>query len=83
MNLVQEYMNSVRTSTGEVKHYKVIENIKKNQSELKNTITKMKNILEGINSRLNKAENQIGNLGDKIAENTQSEQQKEKRILKK
>lgn len=29
-----------------------IESIKMNQSELKNTIVEMKNILEGINSRL-------------------------------
>lgn len=28
-----------------------IENIKKSQSELKNTITEMKNTLKGINSR--------------------------------
>ena len=33
-----------------------IETIKKNQSEIKNTIFEMKNILEGINSRLNKVE---------------------------
>ena len=31
--------------------YKEIENIKKNQSELKDTITEMTNTLEGINSR--------------------------------
>ena len=33
-----------------------LENIKKNQSELKNTIAEMKNILEGINSRLGHTE---------------------------
>ena len=47
---------------------------------MKNTITEMKNTLEGINSRLDEAEDEISNLEDKVAENTQSEQQK--RIFK-
>ena len=34
-----------------------IENIKKNQSEMKTTITEMKNILQGINNRVYEAEN--------------------------
>ena len=37
----------------------------------------MKNTLEGINSRLDEAEDQIRDLEDKVAENTQSEQKKE------
>ena len=37
---------------------KELENVKKNQTELKNTITKIKNILEGINSRLIKGTDQ-------------------------
>ena len=49
---------------------------------MKNTITKMKNTLE-ISSILDEAEDQISNLGEKVAENTQSEQQQEKRIQKK
>ena len=36
----------------------------------------MKNTLSGINSRLDKAEDQVSNLEDKLEENTQSEQQK-------
>ena len=45
---------------------------------MKNTITESKNSeLEGINSRLNTEENFISNLDDKVAKNTQSEQQKE------
>ena len=44
--------------------------IKKNQSEIKNTITGTKNILGRINSRLEEAENQIINLEDKVVENT-------------
>ena len=37
---------------------KELENVKKNQTELKNTITKIKNTLEGINSRLIKGTDQ-------------------------
>ena len=42
----------------------------------------MKNTLEGINSRLDEAEDQISNLDHMVAENLQSEQQKEKWIKK-
>ena len=42
---------------------KEIENTKKNQSELKNTIAEMKTTLLGINSRLEDAE-QVSNLED-------------------
>ena len=42
----------------------------------------MKNTWEGINSTLNKAEDQISNLESKIAENTQLEQQEERIIIK-
>ena len=64
------------------KFNKEIENTKKNQSELKNIITDMKNTLEGIIISLNDAEERISNLEDRVVETTQSEQQKEKRILK-
>ena len=47
---------------------------------MKDIRTEMKNNLEGINSRGKEAENQINNLEYKQAKNTQSEQQKEKRI---
>ena len=42
----------------------------------------MENTLEGINSRLDDTEERISDLEDRIVEITQSEQQKEKRILK-
>ena len=45
---------------------------------MKNTTTKMKNILQGINSRVGEAEEQIISFHDKEAQNIQSEQQKEK-----
>ena len=48
-----------------------IEKVNQNQSEMKNT-------LQGINSRRDEAEDQNNDLEDKEAENTQSEQQKEK-----
>ena len=40
------------------------------------TVTEMENILEGIDSRLDKAEDRIRDLEDKVAENTQSEESK-------
>ena len=51
-------------------------------SKMKGTISEMKNTLEGINSRLDQTEDQISDLGDKVSENTQLEQQHEKRIRK-
>ena len=51
---------------------KKIRNIKKYQSELKNT-TEMKNTPEGINSRLDDAE-QISNVGGRVVKITQTEQ---------
>ena len=45
---------------------------------MKYTITEMKNMLEGNNNRVDKAEDQISDLEDKEAENTPSEQQNKK-----
>ena len=42
----------------------------------------MKNTLQGINSGIDQAENQVSNLDYNETKNTQSEQQKEKRIQK-
>ena len=47
-----------------------------------NTVSEMKNTLKGIRGTLDKSEEWISDLEDKIAENTKSEQQKEKRIFK-
>ena len=57
---------------------KDIETLKNNQSEVINTLTEM-NTLQGITSRVDKAEDQISDWEDKEAENTQSEQLKEKK----
>ena len=47
---------------------------------MKATLTEMKNNLQGINSKVDEAENQISDLECKEAKNTQSEQKEEKRI---
>ena len=62
--------------------------IKKIQSEIKATLIEIKNNLQGINSRVNEAENQISMIWNikeqktKQKKNNQSEQQEEKRIPK-
>ena len=68
---LRENFNSIKKDT---------ETIKKNQSEMNNTLTEMKNTLQGINSGIDEAKNQRRVLEDKEAENTQPEEQKEKRI---
>ena len=47
---------------------------------MNNTINEIKNSLEGINSRITEAEEQISDLKDKIVEITTAEQNKEKRM---
>lgn len=54
------------------------ENIKKNHSEMKSSI-KIKNTLEGINSR---GHRKTGNLEDRIIESNQTEQEREKKNRK-
>ena len=46
---------------------------------MSNTITEMKNTLEGINNRITEAEERISDLGDKMVEISAKEQNKEKR----
>ena len=59
---------------------KDLQELKSKQTMMNNTINEMKNFLEGINSRLTEAEEQISNQGDKIVEITTAEQNKEKRM---
>ena len=47
---------------------------------MNNTITEMKNTLEGINSRITEAEGRISDLEDRMVEFTAVEQTKEKRM---
>ena len=57
-----------------------LEDIKNKQGELNNTITEMKNTLEGISSRKTEAEEQIRELEYRMVEITAMEQNKEKRM---
>ena len=47
---------------------------------MNNTITEMKNILEGINNRITEAEERISELEDRMVEITAKEQNKERRM---
>ena len=55
--------------------------IKKNPSQVKNTINEIKNILDRINSSLEEAEEQIRDLEDRVIESNQAEQVREKIIM--
>ena len=55
--------------------------IKKDQSEIKDTLTEMKNNLQGIKSGMDKTKNQSNDKEHKETKNNQSEQGK-KRIIK-
>ena len=55
---------------------------KKIQSEMEETLIEIKNNLQGNNSRVDEAKNQINDLEYKEAKNSQSEQQEDKRIKK-
>ena len=59
---------------------KDLEELKRNQATMKNTINEVKNTLEGINSRITEEEEWISDLEDKILEVTTAEQNKEKRM---
>ena len=58
---------------------KDLEKIKNKQIETNNTITEIKNALEGINSRIPETE-QISDLKDRMVERTAEEQNKVKRM---
>ena len=59
---------------------KDVEELKRNQAMMKNTINEIKNTLDGINSRITGAEERISDVEDKIVEITTVEQNKEKRM---
>ena len=56
--------------------------MKKDQLEIKHTLTEIKNNIQRPNSRLEECKNQVKDLEYKEAKNTQLEKQKEKRIQK-
>ena len=51
--------------------------------ELKNTVSKIKNSKDGLNSKMEETEEKINELEDRTIEITQSEQQRENRWKKK
>lgn len=59
---------------------KEIKNIKRNQSEFRNTITKIKNILEGGNSRVEDAKEHISKLEGRVMESTHAESKMGKKL---
>ena len=59
---------------------KDLEELKNKHIETDNTITEIKNILEGINTRISEAEERIGELEDKMVEITFEDQNKVKRM---
>ena len=58
---------------------KDLEELKRKQAMMNNTIYEIKNTLEGINSRITEAEERISDLEDKIVEITTADQNKGKR----
>ena len=56
---------------------KEVENIKKNKSELNNTVTEM-NIIEGINSRLEYEGEYVNDLEDRVMEKWKANSEKKK-----
>ena len=59
---------------------KDLEELKRKQTMMNNTINEIKNSLEGINSRITEGEERISDLEDKTVEITTAEQNKEKRM---
>ena len=55
---------------------------KKIQSEMKHTLTEIKNNLQGNNSRVDEAENQINDMEPKETKNNQAEKKKKKESKK-
>ena len=55
------------------------EELKNKQTQMNNTINKMKNTLEGINSRITEAEEQISELKNGMVEVIAKEQNKKKK----
>ena len=58
---------------------KDVEELKRNQAMMKNTINEIKNTLDGINSRITEAEERISDLEDKMVEINTAGQNKEDR----
>jgi len=59
---------------------KDLEEIKKSQYIMNNTINEIKNTLEGTNSRITEAEDRISEVEDRTVEINETERKKEKKI---
>ena len=59
---------------------KDLEELKRKQTMINNTINEITNTLEEINSRITEAEEQVSDLEDRIVEITAAEQNKQKRM---
>ena len=65
------------------KGYRALEGIKENQTEPKNTMTEMKNTLDGANIRLNDTEEWISKLEEvQLMENTEKRTKRNKDSLR-
>ncbi|KAK1340649.1 hypothetical protein QTO34_017039 [Cnephaeus nilssonii] len=64
------------------KFNETLEDMKKDQLEIKHTLTEIKNIIQRSNSRLEKRKNQVKDLEYKEAKDTAPEKQEEKRFQK-
>ena len=57
-----------------------VEELKRNQATMKNTINEIKDTLEGINGRMTEAEERVGDLEDRVVEIATAEHNKERRM---
>ena len=73
-------IKTLKTEQRKYKNQKQIPRRIKEQTYQDNRITEIKNTLEGINSRISEAEEQISELEDKMVEITSEEQNKVKRM---
>ena len=80
LKMIQNTGNNMEAQTEKIQEmfYKDLEELQ--QTKMNNTITEMKNILDGINNRITEAEEQISDLEDRMVEITVEEQNKEKRM---
>ena len=62
--------------------HKEIEDLRKNQLEIINSLNEIKNTPSGINSKKEEGEEQINNLKDKVMESNQAEQMRGEKIRK-
>ena len=89
LKMIQNLVNNMETQTNRLEPQikriqemfnKDLEEIKNRKSLMSNTVTAIKNILQGINSTIIEAEEWISELEDRMAEITEAEKNKGKRI---